>query len=84
METFRLVANAIEREHGDIVSAEYIDLADTANRERHKDILDAAKERYLRFPITMINGEFVFHGSLDFYSLSAAINKRLSDVDSGQ
>jgi hypothetical protein len=36
-----------------------------------------AKDRYMRFPLVFVNGEVVFHGSLDYYSLSAAIDKRL-------
>ena len=36
-----------------------------------------AKDRYMRFPLIMIDGEIVFHGSLDYYSLAAAIDRRL-------
>ena len=42
------------------------------------DILQTAKNRYMRFPLVYINGEVVFHGSLDYYSLSDAIDKRLN------
>ena len=59
------------------MATQYVDLANPAIREQHKDILAMAKDRYMRFPLTMINGEVVFHGSLDYYSLSSAIDKRL-------
>ena len=60
------------------MTTEYVDLANPAIRERHTDILQTAKDRYMRFPLVYINGEVVFHGSLDYYSLSAAIDKRLN------
>jgi disulfide oxidoreductase YuzD len=77
------VSHAIKREYGDKISTEYVDLANTAVREQHKDIVQMAKDRYMRFPVVMVNGEVVVHGSLDYYSLSAMINKRLSAIESG-
>jgi disulfide oxidoreductase YuzD len=76
-ETFSLVSSAIKREYGSKITTEYVDLANPAIREQHKDIVVMAKDRYMRFPLVFINGEVVFHGSLDYYSLSAAIDKRL-------
>ena len=56
---------------------EYIELADNTSRERHKDIVQLARKKYLRFPLVMVNGEVVFHGTLDYYSLGAVIRRLL-------
>jgi disulfide oxidoreductase YuzD len=79
-----LVSSAIKREYGDRVASEYIDLATPAIRERHQDVVQMAKERYMRFPLVMVDGEVVFNGSLDYYSLSALINRRLNDGQSNR
>ena len=57
---------------------EYIDLAHPAVREQHPDILQLAKDRYMRFPLVMVDGEIISHGGLDYYSLSSLIDKRLT------
>jgi len=75
-----MVSRAIEREYGTTVAMEYIELANPATREKHKDIVELARKKYLRFPLIMIDGEVVFHGSLDYYSLMAVINRRLEEL----
>jgi disulfide oxidoreductase YuzD len=74
-----LVARAIEREYGGNVSMQYVELATPEARETHKDIIQLTRKRYLRFPLVMIEDELLYHGSLDYYSLSAAIKARLSE-----
>ncbi len=59
------------------MATEYVDLSNPAIREKHKDIVAMAKDRYMRFPLVFIDGDIVFHGTLDYYSLSSAIDKRL-------
>jgi len=62
---------------------EYIELADGASREKYRDIIQMARRKYMRFPLVMINGEIAFHGSLDYYSLGAAIKRLLPQLRSG-
>lgn len=62
---------------------EYVDLANPAIREQHKDVVQLAKDRYMRFPVVMMSSKVVVHGSLDYYTLSALIQKRLSAIESG-
>ncbi len=59
------------------MSLEYIELADNGSREQYRDVIQMARRKYMRFPLVMVNGEVVFHGSLDYYSLSAVIKRML-------
>ena len=78
-----MVARAIEREHGRAVSMEYIELSTPEAREEHRDIIQLARRKYLRFPLVMLDGELIYHGGLDYYSLSAAIEARLDELHGG-
>lgn len=75
-----MVSRAIEREYGSAVSMEYIELATPEAREQYQEIVQLARKRYLRFPLIMMGGELIYHGSFDYYSLSAAIKMRLSEA----
>jgi len=77
-----MIARAIEREYGSSVTMEYFDLSRPELREQYESVVTRVKEKYMRYPLVMIDGEVVFNGSLDYYSLSAAINKRLSALRS--
>ena len=66
------------------MATQYVDLANPAIRQQHPDILAMAKDRYMHFPLTMIDGEVVFQGSLDYYALSSAIDKRLAVPNSNR
>ena len=74
-----MVWQAIEREYGGAVSMEYIELATPQAREAHREIIQLARRKYLRFPLVMMDGELVYHGGLDYYSLSAMIKARLNE-----
>jgi len=73
-----MVSRAIEREYGRAVSMEYVELATPEAREEYRKVIQLARKKYLRFPLVMMEDELVYHGSLDYYSLSAAIKTRLN------
>ena len=75
-----MVSRSLEREYGTDVSMEYIELSNHETREQHKDIIKLTRKKYLRFPLVMIDGEVVLHGSLDYYSLAAIIVQRLKEL----
>lgn len=75
-----MVARALEREYGTDVSMEYIELSNPEARNQHEDIIKLARKKYMRFPVVMVGGEVVCHGSLDYYRLDAIIAKRLKGV----
>ena len=75
-----MVSRALEREYGTDVSMEYIELSNPETRNQYKDIIKLARKKYMRFPLVMLDGEVVFHGSLDYYSLAAIIIQRLEEL----
>jgi len=75
-----MVSSCLELEFGTDVSMEYIELSSPETRTRHKDIIELARKKYLRFPLVMLDGEVVFNGSLDYYSLAAIIMQRLNEL----
>ena len=75
-----MVSRSLEREYGTDVSMEYIELSNPETRNQYKDIIKLARKKYMRFPLVMIDGEIVFHGSLDYYSLAAIIIQRLKEL----
>lgn len=75
-----MVSRAIEREHGRAVSMDYIELSTAEARDKHQEIIQLARKKYLRFPLVMLNGELAYHGGLDYYSLSALIKARLDEL----
>ena len=75
-----MVSRALEREYGTDVSMEYIELSNPETRNQYKDIIKLTRKKYMRFPLVMLDGEVVFHGSLDYYSLAAIIIQRLEEL----
>lgn len=61
---------------------EYVELADSGSREQYQDIIKMARKKYMRFPLVMVNGEVVFQGILDYYSLSAVIRQQIQEHNS--
>ena len=75
-----MVSRDLEREYGTDVSMEYIELSNPETRNQYKDIIKLTRKKYMRFPLVMLDGEVVFHGSLDYYSLAAIIIQRLEEL----
>ena len=75
-----MVSRALEREYRTDVSMEYIELSNPEIRDQYKDIIQLARDKYMRFPLVMVDGEIVSNGSLDYYFLVAIIVQRLKEL----
>lgn len=54
-----------------------MNLAETANREKYENVLEAIDRHRLPLPLVAVNGEVKMAGGVDYYAISAAVEKLL-------
>jgi len=68
----------MERRFGDRASIAYIDTSDPAQREAHAALVEAVHERNLIYPVTVVDGEFLYDGAVSYPAILRAVDARLS------
>ncbi len=59
------------------MKVEYYELSDPALREKFVDVVQAAEEHGLPYPLTAINGVFRFAGGVSYYAILRAVQEAL-------
>jgi disulfide oxidoreductase YuzD len=73
-----LIREEMGRRFGDRASITYIDTSDQAQREAHADLVSAIQERNLIYPVTVVDGEFLYDGAVSYPAILRAVDARLA------
>lgn len=73
-----LIRDEMERRFGDKASITYIDTSDPAQRETHEALVAQIQERNLIYPVTIVDGEFLYDGAVSYPAILRAVDARLT------
>lgn len=73
-----LIREEMQRRFGDRASITYIDTSDPVQREANEDLVSAVHERNLIYPVTVVDGEFLYDGAVSYPAILRAVDARLS------
>lgn len=68
----------MRRRFGDAAGIEYINIEEPGVAEAHSAILDEVRETGLLFPVTVVDGEAVYDGSVSYPAILRQVESRLS------
>jgi hypothetical protein len=64
--------------YGEKVDVQYYDAALPEVQEQFREVLNAARDRYLPHPLVLVDGELVMAGHVDAYGIASIVTDRLS------
>jgi disulfide oxidoreductase YuzD len=64
-----MTSTYLASQYGGAVQAEYHDMAEPGNQAAHPEVLEAAAEHDLPFPLVAVNGELRVAGSADLWRI---------------
>ena len=67
----------LQETFGEAVNVTYLDAADPDVEVRYLDLLREARRAGLRFPLVLINGDVVLHGSAEPYAIARHLRARM-------
>lgn len=68
----------MERRFGDRASITYVDTSDPATREEYQALIEAVHDNQLLYPVTVIDGEFVYDGAVSYPAILRAVDAKLA------
>ena len=70
----------MENRFGDSASIVYHDTTQDETRAKHAHIIDTIREQGLVYPVTVIDGEPLYEGSVSYPAILRAVQTRLSET----
>jgi disulfide oxidoreductase YuzD len=64
--------------YGDKVDLSYYDAAVPAVQEQFREVLDIAVDRYLPYPLVLVDDRLVMAGHVDAYGIASLVTEKLS------
>jgi disulfide oxidoreductase YuzD len=71
----------LQRQHGESVRLDYVDLADSAARAEYQEVLATIEERDLPYPLVAINGQLRLAGTAHYYQVAPLVDELLEAVN---
>lgn len=73
-----LIRDEMQRRFGDKASIAYVNTSDPEQREAHAELVAQVHERNLIYPVTVVDGEFLYDGAVSYPAILRAVDARLS------
>lgn len=77
LETSRVTEYYLQKQYGEAVQVEYVDITDPAAQARFPEQVALAAERGLAFPLVLINGELALVGSAHLFQVLPLVQRIL-------
>ena len=71
----------MEQDYGEKVRVEFHDMSRQEVRQRHADVVDAAEQHNLPYPLTAVNDVFRFAGGISYYAVQKVVQELLDNGD---
>lgn len=66
------------RRFGDRASITYVDTTDPVKREEYQTLVQGVHDNQLLYPVTVIDGEFVYDGAVSYPAILRAVDAKLA------
>lgn len=67
----------MEQDYGDTVRVEFHDMSRQDVRQRYSDVVEAAEQHNLPYPLTAVNDTFRFAGGISYYAVQKVVQELL-------
>jgi hypothetical protein len=69
----------MEQDYGDKVRVVFHDMSRQEVRQRHADVLEAAEQHNLPYPLTAVNDVFRLAGGISYYAVQKVVQELLDN-----
>ena len=73
-----LIREEMERRFGDRASISYVNTGDPVQRAERAEVVAAIQERNLIYPVTVVDGEFLYDGAVSYPAILRAVDTKLA------